>query len=140
VKYDEGYDYYLLDLVRERLEYPYLKERILAEWKRYGANRILIEDRGSGTGLIQDLKRVRAPVTAYEPQGDKIMRMSAQSAKIEQGFVWLPERADWLEDFRLEVLTFPLGRHDDQVDSLSQLLNWHDERRHKTFRVRRLGI
>ena len=52
------------------------------------------------------------------------MRMSAQSAKIEAGYVLLPERAPWLQDFQTEILQFPAGKHDDQVDSLSQFLNW----------------
>ncbi len=58
------------------------------------------------------------------PEGDKVTRMSAQTAKIEAGYVVLPERASWLQDFQTEVLQFPHGRHDDQVDSLSQFLAW----------------
>ena len=42
--------------------------------------------------------------------------MWAQSAKIEAGYVLLPERAPWLQDFQTEILRFPYGRHDDQVD------------------------
>ena len=57
------------------------------------------------------------------------MRMSAQSATIEAGRVYIPERADWLDDFRTEILQFPNGRHDDQVDSLSQFLNWAERTR-----------
>ena len=84
---------------------------------------LLIEDKGSGFALIQNL-RYRS-IYAYEvlPVGDKIMRMSAQSAIIEGGEVWLPTRAPWLEDFRKEVLALPHGVHDDQVDSMSQALN-----------------
>jgi predicted phage terminase large subunit-like protein len=48
--------------------------------------------------------------------------MSAQSARIEAGQVHLPRRESWLEDFRTELLQFPHGKHDDQVDSLSQFL------------------
>ena len=54
--------------------------------------------------------------------------MSAVSARIEAGSVHLPERAPWLQDFETEVLQFPRGRHDDQVDSMSQFLNWHREK------------
>ena len=50
--------------------------------------------------------------------------MSAQSAKIEEGRVLLPEKAPWLQDFQAEVLQFPQGRYDDQVDSMSQYLGW----------------
>jgi hypothetical protein len=50
--------------------------------------------------------------------------MSAQSARIEAGQVHLPREATWLEDFRTELLQFLHGKYDDQVDSLSQFLNW----------------
>ena len=75
--------------------------------------------------LIQDLRKgekVRA--ISITPKGDKITRMSAQSAKIEAGQVWLPQSAPWLQDFLAEMLAFPGGRYDDQVDSFSQFLGW----------------
>ena len=62
------------------------------------------------------------------PIGDKITRMSAQSAKIESGGVYLPLLATWLKDFRTEVLAFPHGAHDDQVDSVSQALSYPFDR------------
>ena len=65
---------------------------------------------------------------AFQPEGDKVTRMHAQSAKIEAGHVYVPRRAPWLEDFRTELLQFPKGRYDDQVDSLSQFLNWIEQR------------
>ena len=51
-------------------------------------------------------------------------RMAAQSAKIEAGHVYLPKSAAWLGEFLTELLSFPNGRHDDQVDSVSQFLRW----------------
>jgi hypothetical protein len=54
--------------------------------------------------------------------------MSAQSAKLESGQCLLPANAVWLEDFKAELLAFPAGRHDDQVDVLSQFLGWADSR------------
>jgi predicted phage terminase large subunit-like protein len=48
------------------------------------------------------------------------MRMAAQTAPIEAGAVHLPLHALWLDEFKKEVLSFPKGRHDDQVDALSQ--------------------
>ncbi len=76
--------------------------------------------------MLQDLQQLGIPLVAFRPEGDKVMRMSAQSAKIEGGLVYIPERAPWLNDFKTEVLQFPLGRYDDQVDSLSQALGWFD--------------
>jgi predicted phage terminase large subunit-like protein len=82
------------------------------------------QDAGSGTGLIQELYGYDIPAVAIRPEGDKVMRMSAQSAKIEAGAVHLPRHAPWLDDLKSELLAFPLGLHDDQVDSISQALNW----------------
>jgi predicted phage terminase large subunit-like protein len=77
---------------------------------KYPNAKILIEDAGSGTSLIQDLQSEGVPVRANRPVGDKVVRMSAQTARIEEGRVFLPEAAS---DFRSEVMAFPNGRHDD---------------------------
>jgi predicted phage terminase large subunit-like protein len=115
---------YILDVVRERLEYPALKRRIVAQQQRWKAQAILIEDKGSGTSLIQDLKADRVYPIGIKPEGDKVVRMSACSAQIESGSVFLPRKAAWLDQFRAELLAFPHGSHDDQADALSQLINW----------------
>jgi predicted phage terminase large subunit-like protein len=129
----KGNDYYLVHLVREKLNYPSLKRRVIEQARRFNANSIVIEDKGSGISLIQDLhggnENVPYPIS-FTPETDKVTRMSAQSAKIEAGHVFLPRRAEWLDDFRAELLQFPYGRYDDQVDSMSQFLNWID-RRHR---------
>lgn len=118
-------DAYLIDIVRARLEYPDLKKRVRHLADKYKAEAILIEDNGSGTSLIQDLKTEKLRCIAIEPEGDKITRMSTVSARIEARYVHLPERSSWSPDFETEVLQFPYGRFDDQVDSMSQFLNWH---------------
>ena len=107
-----GNDYYLIDVLREKLKYPDLKRRIIDHARRFGANSIIIEDKGSGIALIQELQRETADVPhpiAFTPEADKVTRMHAQSAKIEAGHVHLPQRAEWLEDLRLELLQFPEG-------------------------------
>ncbi len=118
-------DYYLIDVLRVRLEYPELRRKILSHAKAYGTKTVLIEDASSGTSLIQDLRR-DGPVRpiAIKPEGDKIVRLEGQSAVIEAGQVLIPESAPWLGDFLGEILAFPHGRFDDQVDSFSQFLNW----------------
>ncbi len=136
---ESGDSYYLIDVFRRRLEYPDLKRRVVEEAQRHGADVVLIEDKGSGTHLIQDLQRddVVRPI-AIEPRGDKVTRMSAQTGKIEAGYVLLPECAPWLQDFQTEILQFPHGRHDDQVDSLSQFLAWVS-RPIREIRIRQWG-
>ena len=115
---------HILDVVRARLEYPALKKRIIAEKQRYQADKLLIEDKGSGMSLIQDLRKDGVFSVAIKPEGDKVVRMSACSARIEDGCVLLPTTAAWLDEFRSELLAFPNSTHDDQVDALSQLINW----------------
>ena len=56
------------------------------------------------------------------------MRVHAQTATIENGFVWLPEAAPWLAEYLAELTTFPAGRHDDQVDLTAQALAWTKRR------------
>jgi hypothetical protein len=76
--------------------------------------------------LIQELIREGLyAVARYQPQTDKIMRMHAQTAMIENGFVHLPDAAPWLAPYLHELTVFPHGKHDDQVDSTAQLLDWY---------------
>jgi predicted phage terminase large subunit-like protein len=94
--------------------------------------RILIEKAGPGLHMIQDLRfdpvdGVPIPI-GIQPEGDKVTRMAAQSARFEAGQVHLPRDAPWLADFLHEMLAFPNGRFDDQVDSVSQFLNWAEAR------------
>ena len=117
--------HYLVHVDRDRLNYPALKQRIINLHQRYQADTVLIEDRGSGIQLVQDLHDANElKPKRISPEKDKVTRMFAQSAKIEAGQVVLPKDAPWLDAFQNEILAFPHGRHDDQVDSLSQYLGW----------------
>jgi predicted phage terminase large subunit-like protein len=84
---------------------------------------LLIENKGSGILLIQDLKHDKIHAIAIKPEGDKVIRMSAQTARIEAGSVFLPQRAPWLDEFRQELLAFPASRHTDQIDAFSHALD-----------------
>jgi predicted phage terminase large subunit-like protein len=123
----KGDFYYLLDVIRDRLSFPALKRKaieVYERWQQFGKPTVLIEDAGSGASLIQELCEHKIPVVPIRPEGDKVMRMDAQTAKIEAGAVHVPRQAPWLDDLRSELLAFPHGLHDDQVDSISQALNW----------------
>jgi predicted phage terminase large subunit-like protein len=120
--------YYLLDVWRGRLEFPQIKRKVIALAREHSPNRILIEQAGPGLHLIQELKTnpqegIALPI-GINPEGNKLMRMEAQSARFESGQVYLPEEAPWLATLLHELLGFPKGQHDDQVDSVSQFLNW----------------
>jgi predicted phage terminase large subunit-like protein len=119
-----GETVYVLDVTRARLEYPDLKRAVLSHhrhWRQTTANySLLIEKKGSGLSLIQDIRRENSHAISVDPDGDKILRMATQTAPIEAGAVYLPSHAPWLDEFKKEVLSFPKGRHDDQIDALSQ--------------------
>lgn len=124
----KGADHYLIEVVRERLLYPHLKKLIVEQARKFSPDAVLIEDKGPGLQLIQDLRHDGElyPIQ-ITPEVDKITRASSQSAKIEKGQVHLLEQAPWLKDFQAEVLQFPRGKHDDQVDSMTQFLEWKRE-------------
>ncbi len=117
--------YYILDVYRERLEYPMLKKVIPKHAKRWDANLVIIEDKNAGTQLIQELKGDSdLNIKKYNPVEDKVTRMMMGTFMIEGGRVFVPVEAPWLADFKHELLMFPKGKHDDQVDCLSQFLDW----------------
>lgn len=112
---------YLINILRKKMEYPELKSVVKVLSDEYNATLNLIEDKASGTSLIQDVRRdIR--VKPILPMADKVTRMFTEVAQIEAGFVLFPEKAHWLSDFLTELLKFPAGEHDDQVDALSQFL------------------
>ena len=121
---------HVLDVLRVQLEYPELRRRVLRESDRYGADTVLIEKSASGIALLQDLKREgQLRPLSCNSRIDKVARLEGHSAKLEAGYVLLPEKAPWLDEFKTELLAFPRGRHDDQVDALSQFLEWLARRR-----------
>lgn len=144
--------WYLLDLLRVRLDYPELLGLVRAQRTRWRADYVLVEDAASGIPLLQELRREmrerpdKRRHSSWQPAHystgglDKVTRLAAQSAKLEQGYALFPNEAPWLADLKREILGFPQARYDDQVDSVSQFLHWSDhfERRARhRERVRR---
>ncbi len=87
----------------------------------------MIEDKSSGTQLIQDLKNDGVlNVVEYKPPpgADKVMRLHACSDRFENGRVLVPANAPWLDDYLVELIGFPGTKHDDQVDSTTQALDY----------------
>ncbi|MDP4003687.1 phage terminase large subunit [Methylobacterium sp. NEAU K] len=120
-----GLDYYLLDVVRGRWESWELRQKIVALSERWRADATLIEKTPLGHALLQDLRRTKAlaPILV-EPRYDKEARLLAQSARFEAGQVHLPADAPWLGAYIGELLAFPNGRHDDQVDATTYALHY----------------
>jgi predicted phage terminase large subunit-like protein len=115
--------FFVLEAIRGRWRFDDLRRKILDVKRRYGAGTLLIEDSSISKGLIQSLEESSINVTKYVPESDKRDRVIAQSDLFAGGSVRLPKKAPWLEDFTAELLAFP-GRHDDQVDALTQGLAW----------------
>jgi predicted phage terminase large subunit-like protein len=127
--------WYLLDLYRGRLEFPKLKEKILFLREHWSAEKVLIEDSSSGLSILQQLRteKRREGIVAIQPQGSKAERLEAQLDMLYDGRVRFdPSRSFWRELLN-EMRAFPDGRHDDQIDSISQFLKWIRGRRGRSF-------
>jgi predicted phage terminase large subunit-like protein len=120
--------FYVLEVVRGRFPFDTLKQKVMEVKRRYDSPTLLIEDSPISRGLIQSLREQSINVTVYKPDTDKRARVIAQSDLFAGGSVRFPRRAAWLEEFTAELLAFP-GRHDDQVDALTQGLAWGRVRR-----------
>lgn len=121
----KGKRLYLLHVLRKRLDYPELKRVVREHAALFDAAAIIVEDKGSGTQLIQELRQEGfARIVPFLPKSDKVVRMHTQAAMIESGLVFLPHDAPWLPEFLHELEVFPKGKFDDQVDSTSQALEW----------------
>ncbi len=118
---------YLLHVLRKKLNYPDLKRAVREQADLHHATTVLIEDKASGTQLIQELADEGRAVKRIAPAGDKVMRLNAQTATIENGFVYLPKEAPWLAEYVHELTTFPRGKYNDQADSTAQALAWIKE-------------
>jgi predicted phage terminase large subunit-like protein len=123
---------YLIDVFRQRLDYPQLKRAVRDQLDTFKPQTVLIEDKASGIQLIQDLINEGVhQVKQYSSQMDKIMRMRSMTSMIENGFVHIPDKAEWLGEYLHELSTFPNGKFADQVDSTSQALDWYKSGSHQ---------
>jgi predicted phage terminase large subunit-like protein len=129
----KGADFYLVDQIQARLDFPATLTAIRDLNARYARalNATLVEDKANGSAVIATLRREIAGVLPIDPQGGKESRAAAVAALIEAGNVYLPlaEEQPWIDDTLLEFSLFPGGRHDDRVDAASQALLWLCRRR-----------
>lgn len=129
-------EFFLVDVVRRRLEFPDLTKLVVSHAKQFQADTILIEDKASGTPLIQNVKHAGLQaVIGINPSRDKKTRMYEQTPKLEARALFIPRSASWLSDFKAEYLAFPSSKHDDQIDALSQFLEWQVNRESSSFEV-----
>lgn len=114
----------LLDAYRDKLEFPQLKAEVMRKRKEFRPDCILVEQKSSGTPLIQELRSQGVPLEATTPtraEGDKIARANAVAPIFASGYVWAPDRC-WADDVIDECAVFPRGELDDYVDTVTQAL------------------
>jgi predicted phage terminase large subunit-like protein len=129
--------WYLLDVWRGWVDYPTLKAKVQELANRWRANQVLVEEAGTAIALLQELRFRVTGLKGIKPDKDKQTRMSIASAVFEAGQVHFPERASWLPDLEPELFSYPGGQYDDQIDSISQVLN--HARSSPLYQIRRLG-
>jgi len=127
----KGRKLFLLNVYRRKLDFPNLKKAVRELAKLHQARVVLIEDKASGTSLIQELRSEHFSIAQAAPaiEGDKITRLRAQTTKIEGEFVLFPKEAPWLHTYLSELLAFPNSKYTDQVDSTVFALAWTTSKR-----------
>lgn len=127
----ESYKWYLLDVYRQRLDFPDLKRAAVELYRRWKPDSVIIEKASSGYALYQEL-RTTGPFTPImiDPVSSKEERFNGCLGEVEGGHFLLPREASWLDAFRHELRAFPQGKHDDQVDSFSQFVKYQQKKWH----------
>ena len=121
----------VIGVLRARLTFPQLMKAVVDQALLHRPSKVLIEDASAGQQLIQMMEAeqprgVPLPIK-IKPVHSKQDRASIASARCERGELLLPKMAPWLDTFVHELMSFPGGRHDDQVDALAHLMT-HTQR------------
>ena len=119
----KNYNIILLNAIKERLEFPELKQRVLEEYKDWQPDSFIVEKKSNGAALYQEMRRMGVPISEFTPgKGqDKISRVNAVSDLFSSGIVWVPDRR-WAWEVVEECNDFPSGSHDDLVDATTLAL------------------
>ena len=123
---DDGYlapQIILLDAFQERLEFPELKRRAYEQYNSWMPDAFIVEAKAAGSPLIFELRKIGIPVQEFTPSrgNDKIARVNAVADLFASGSVWCPAKR-WAEEVMEQFASFPVGDHDDLVDSSTQAL------------------
>ena len=119
----------LLDAMKARMEFPQLKQQVQTNYQRFRPDTLIVEAKGSGISLIQELRAMGVPVEgAHFGRGtarqanDKIARANAVTSIFSSGRVWAPKNRRFADMVITECMDFPNGEHDDFVDSAVQAM------------------
>ena len=109
----------LLDSIKERLEFPELKELAMREYRNWEPDAFIVEKKSSGVAIYQEMRRMGLPVQEYTPHrgtGDKLARLNSVADIIASGMAWVPSTR-WADELVEEIAGFPFMSNDDLVDS-----------------------
>lgn len=123
---------YLIDRRYGRMSFTKTSETLKSLATQYSGATFLVEDKANGSAIVDACRKIVPGILAINPKGGKEARAAAVSPAVEAHQVYLPEGAPWLGEFIEECAAFPKGKHDDQVDALSQLLNYAQTRLART--------
>ncbi len=113
----------LLDAFKDRMPFPELKAVAFKHWKDWDPDAFIVEKKAAGAPLIQELRATGIPVQEFSPSrgNDKMVRVNAVADLFSSGKVWAPDTR-WAREVIEEVAAFPVGEHDDFVDTTTQAL------------------
>lgn len=113
----------LLDAFKDRMAFPELKSAAFRHYKDWEPDAFIVEKKAAGGPLIQELRRMGIPVQEFTPSrgNDKLARLNAVADLFSSGKVWAPDTR-WAREVIEEVAAFPVGEHDDFVDTTTQAL------------------
>ena len=113
----------LLDAFKDRMGFPELKRVALKHYKEWEPDAVIIEKKAAGAPLIQEMRAAGIPIQEFSPSrgNDKTVRLNAVADLFSSGVVWVPDTR-WAREVVEEVASFPVGEHDDYVDTVSQAL------------------
>ena len=113
----------LLDAFKERMTFPDLKAAAFKHWKEWDPDAFIVEKKAAGAPLIQEFRAMGIPVQEFSPSrgNDKMVRLNAVADLFSSGTVWAPDTR-WAREVIEEMAAFPVGEHDDFVDTTTQAL------------------
>jgi len=114
----------LLSAKKGRWEFPDLLSEMVSIKDEYNPDAFIIEKKGSGQSLIQEMRRRDLPVLEYLPEKDKLTRLHSCTPFFHAGRIWVPADRNWAEEVIEEVCGFPYAANDDFTDTVSQAIIW----------------
>ena len=121
--------FYLCDMLKLKIPYPELKNKIKNIIEKYDALVVLIEDKSNGSSMIQDLQTNYTNIIPIKPTKSKECRVNDILTTFEAGGIIIADHENWTQELEIELLSFPACKHDDQVDAISQFINWYNNNR-----------